>query len=588
MGEFHFSSRPNRASEIAWLHWGEEAFARAAAEDKPIILGISAVWCHWCHVMDETTYSDPDVIATIARDFVSVRVDNDERPDVNARYNMGGWPTTVFLAPDGSTLTGFTYVPPAQMRRALDEISHFFRENRESIAERTATMHPPRAVAPVNGADAPARETIDAVAQTITESYDAEYGGFGYAPKFPQPEVLEFLLHRWRSTNDATFFEMVARTMREMSRGGMYDHVEGGFFRYSTTRDWSVPHFEKMSEDHAGLLRVLSQLQLWAPHDDWRGTLESALRYVRSVLRDRATSLFAGSQDADEEYFALDLAGRTAHPAPYVDPRSYSNWTAALAGAFAWAATALDDDALAAESLATLDALHERARDGDGLLHHVLAPGEPPRIRGLLADQSAYLRALIDAYEHTGENRMLERAVACAAGVTRFFASGEGAFYDSARLEPTIGRLELRDRPIVENALMAESLLRLAVTTGEGAYRDAAGRALTFFADTYAQAGQFAAAWARALERFFAPEVSVKLAGPGLQSRGFRTAALRLPAPFVTLANGTAERTLAFVCRGTACAAPVDDPALIRAAYDGIAVETSAATARMIVGGQTP
>ena len=125
MNEFRFSPRPNRAHEIGWMAWGDDAFARARAENKPILLSISAVWCHWCHVMDETSYSDPTVIAGIAERFVPIRVDNDRRPDVNARYNMGGWPTTAFLAPDGTLLTGATYLPPDQMQRAIDEIARF-------------------------------------------------------------------------------------------------------------------------------------------------------------------------------------------------------------------------------------------------------------------------------------------------------------------------------------------------------------------------------------------------------------------------------------------------------------------------------
>ena len=140
MSEFRFSPRPNRAAEIGWMPWGEQAFARATAEDKPILLSISAVWCHWCHVMDETSYSDAGVIDAIEQSYVPVRVDNDARPDVNARYNMGGWPTTAFLAPDGTTLTGATYLPPQQMRRALDEIARFYAERKDEIAEHTVAL----------------------------------------------------------------------------------------------------------------------------------------------------------------------------------------------------------------------------------------------------------------------------------------------------------------------------------------------------------------------------------------------------------------------------------------------------------------
>ncbi len=572
MSEFHFSPRENRAGEIRWMPWGHAAFERAASEDKPILLGISAVWCHWCHVMDETSYSDPAIIDAINRDFIAVRVDNDERPDVNARYNMGGWPTTALLTPDGSIITGFTYLPPSQMQRALDEITRFYRESREQIAERAAELRD-RHGNLESANDTPLDASpIEAIVTAIAGGYDEEFGGFGNAPKFPQPEVLEFVLAYWRLHNDPHSFEIVARTMREMSRGGMYDHAEGGFFRYSTTRDWSVPHFEKMAEDHAGLLRVLAQLQTWAPHDDWRATLKSALSYVRHTLRDPKTSLFSGSQDADESYFALDLDARRTRNAPFVDRRSYSNWTAALAGAFAWASTALEDDVLGREAIATLDALHDTMRDESGLLYHVLAPGEAPRIRGLLIDQTAYLRALLDVHEHTGERRFLERAVAHAGATIDFFGASEGGFADHARLEAELGRLEIADRPIVENGLVAESLLRLSTLTGEAQWREAAEKALRLYANTYANAGPFAATYARALARYVSPEISVKLAGALEPTEPFRETAFRLPSPFVCIAtepNGAAAT--AYVCRGTVCAAPITDAAQIRAAYESVA-----------------
>ena len=222
--------------------------------------------------MDETSYSDSGVIEPINRDFVPVRVDNDRRPDVNARYNMGGWPTTAFLAPDGTTLTGATYLPPATDARA--------RSTRSLVSTPSAKARSRERAAELRRAarrTAPSREQrsrrrADSRAHRCSSSaaYDDEYGGFGDEPKFPQPEVHEFLLAEWRLSGEQRLYEMVARTMLAMARGGMYDHVEGGFFRYSTTRDWSVPHFEKMAEDHAGLLRVLATLALFAPTDDIR------------------------------------------------------------------------------------------------------------------------------------------------------------------------------------------------------------------------------------------------------------------------------------------------------------------------------
>jgi len=553
------------------MPWGDEAFARAAREDKPLLLSISAVWCHWCHVMDETTYSADGVIERINERFVPVRVDNDERPDINARYNMGGWPTTAFLAPDGTTLTGATYLPAADMQRALDQIDAFYRERKGEIAERSAELRNARigyeAHDPSVLGDVMVRTTVD----EITAGYDREFGGFGDAPKFPQPEVLDLLLVRWRSTGDARLYEMVSRTLHEMARGGMYDRVEGGFFRYSTTRDWSVPHFEKMADDHAGLLRVLAMMELWAHGSGLHDDLRSALAYVRTVLRDPQSGLFAGSQDADEAYFALPLEERRKRTAPFVDRRSYSNWTAGLAGAFAWASIALDDDALADEALQTLDALHERARDPDGLLYHVLAPGEPPRVRGLLTDAAAYVRALLDTYEVTGQPRMLERAVEHARIARERLEAEDGGFYDSAQFEAQLGRLEVRDRPIVENGVMAENLLRLAAITGDPELRACAGRALALYATTYARAGSFAATYARAIARYLAPQVTVRVTGPPASGGAFREAARRLTGAFTVVYGEPAGEVAAYVCVGTTCATPVHSAADLRAAYESVA-----------------
>jgi len=137
---FHFSPRPNRAGEIAWNEWSAQAFERAQREDKPVLLGISAVWCHWCHVMDETSYSDPAVIQVINDRFVPIRVDNDQRPDINARYNMGGWPTTAFLTPNGEVMAGMTYVPPDQMRDVLNQVSTYYRDNKQDIEHKLAQI----------------------------------------------------------------------------------------------------------------------------------------------------------------------------------------------------------------------------------------------------------------------------------------------------------------------------------------------------------------------------------------------------------------------------------------------------------------
>ena len=575
----------SRSEGIAWQGWGTAAFEQARREDKPVLLSISAVWCHWCHVMDRTSYADAEVIETIVRSYVPIRVDNDHRPDINARYNQGGWPTTAFLTPDGVLIAGATYLPPEQMRRALGEIAQFYREHRDEIAARTLEVpQRPGEIARTAGTRIDA-SIPDRIRARIVDAYDETYAGFGDAPKFPMTEALDFLLFEHRCSGDPRLYEIVAKTMLAMAGGGMYDPVEGGFFRYSTTRDWSVPHFEKMTEDHAGLLRLLAQLVSSTRNAAFRPTLLSAIGYVREVLRDPRTHLFAGSQDADEAYYALPLDQRRARAAPYVDRTSYSNWSAAMAGAFALAGHALDDERLAVEAEATLDVLHAQLGDGVGLLHHFIEPGAAPRVRGLLADQSAYLRALLDAHEYGGQPRFLQRARVLAQRIVEHFSSPGGGFYDSAGFEAPLGALRLRDCPLGENAILAESFMRLAQMEGDSLWRATALRILEAYAGSFERMGLFAAPYARAVRRFLQPESTVVLVGSPQETQELREAAhaLALPplvvrtvdtADAAALAARSLERSLhpvAYLCTAQTCAAPARTGAQLRDRFDQLA-----------------
>lgn len=571
MSNFHFSPRPNRAHEIQWQEWSPAAFELAAHSDRPVLLAISAVWCHWCHVMDETTYSDPAVIAAINNGFVAIRVDNDQRPDVNARYNMGGWPTTAMLTPQGAILTGATYLPPPQMLRALQSVNAFYHNNRTSIEERAAEQQQ----RPAHNSAQPGAldmEIVTSTLQAIESVYDDAYGGFGSEQKFPQTEVLEYLLLEHARNSSVRPLEMVTKTMLGMSRGGMYDHAEGGFFRYSTTRDWSVPHFEKMLEDHGGLLRVLAGLLRAGSNADFHATARSAVGYLRTTLRNPGSPLYGGSQDADESYFEQPLAQRRLREGPYIDRTVYVNWNASLASAFCSLAHAMDDDALRVEACAMLDALAAEFLDDDGLYYHFRAQDDTaPRVRGLLTDQAAVLRACLDAHESTGEARFLERAIALAGRIHVAFGADQGGYYDHASFEEVLGALQFADRPLSENSSVADSFLRLHAMTHDAELRERALRALQVYASTYLRAGTFAAPYARAVLRYLSPVVTARLTGVPAQGQELRDAARRLPDPLVTIYGDEPNEVVqAFICRETACAAPVRSATALRVAYDSL------------------
>jgi uncharacterized protein len=583
MTHFHFSPRPNRAHEIAWRSWSTETFAEAQAADKPILLSLSAVWCHWCHVMDETSYSDSDVIATINKAFIPIRVDADQRPDINARYNAGGWPTTAFLTPDGSILNAQTYLPPEGIRTIIDVILEAYHKRRDEITEALARRHKHLLVVKPPSTD-PLDPSILSVTRTaIEDAFDEEHGGFGQEPKFPQTDVLEFVTLEFKRTKDTRMERILSKTLHAMSHGGSYDHIEGGFFRYSTTRDWSIPHFEKMAEDHAGLIRAYALAWRALGTNALRETLLSALSYVRSVLRDHSSGLFAGSQDADEAYYASSLQERRAMQAPYIDRTSYTNWSASLAGAFAIAGGVLSDDCLTTESLQTLDTIATSLLDDQGLCYHFQIPGQQPRLSRQLTDQTAYLRALLDAYEVTGESRLLTRALALAEKIDTIFTEEDGSLVDHAN--DAQGLLSIRITPLPENASFADSLLRLSVITLQARYRERAHALLGVFTNRYASYQTFAAPYASAVARYLHGGTGVTILGTSQASAPLREAARRLPEPFLVTATFSENDPLigqrglramlgtpvAYICRGTACGAPVTEPAGIRMAFDALA-----------------
>src|SRR6185369_12946379 len=255
---------------IQWNEWGEEAFATAQRENKPILLDIGAVWCHWCHVMDRESYDDPEVARIVNERFVAVKVDRDERPDIDSRYQVavsaisgqGGWPLTAFLTPDGKPFYGGTYFPPQEhygrpsFRRVLLSISDAYREKGEDVAEQARLVE-----AAIAKSDAPSGQAtvssrgVDDIIKSAVNMFDSSNGGFGNAPKFPHPSILDLLIDRYSRTKDDGIREIFTATLEKMAHGGVYDQLAGGFHRYSVDEHWIVPHFEKMSYDNSELLK---------------------------------------------------------------------------------------------------------------------------------------------------------------------------------------------------------------------------------------------------------------------------------------------------------------------------------------------
>jgi uncharacterized protein YyaL (SSP411 family) len=298
---------------IDWHAWGPEPFAAARAGDRPVLLDIGAVWCHWCHVMDGESYEDPTLAEFLNQHFVCVKVDRDERPDVDARYQravqiltqQGGWPLTAFLTPDGEVFYGGTYFPPdgkygrPGFRTVLESVLEAWRARRGQVGAQALAI---RRVLEQNldqgsgGELSPA--ILDRAVDTIRRVFDPVHGGFGRAPKFPHPAGLALLLARLRDDGRPELRTVIERTLDGMADGGIHDHLGGGFHRYSVDAEWIVPHFEKMSYDNSELLRIYLDAYAAFGTERYAGVARGIVRWVREVLAD-AGGGYGSSQDAD-------------------------------------------------------------------------------------------------------------------------------------------------------------------------------------------------------------------------------------------------------------------------------------------------
>lgn len=319
---------------VDWHEWGEAAFAKARAENKPVLLDIGAVWCHWCHVMDRESYEDPEIAEIINGHYIAVKVDRDERADVDARYQaavaamsgQGGWPLTAILTPDGKPFFGGTYFPKDErygrpgFGHVLRTLAHAYHERKDEVLESAdSVMAAIEYSESFSGRSADLRTGIPGkLVQSALQQFDKHYGGFGTQPKFPHPAMLDLLLDHVTRMGDEAAHHAVRLTLDRMASGGMYDHLAGGFHRYSVDERWVVPHFEKMLYDNSELLKnYVHSFQSFVDSEDARVAGEIVL-WMDTLLSDRERGGFYASQDADK---SLD------------DDGDYFTWTRAEAAA---------------------------------------------------------------------------------------------------------------------------------------------------------------------------------------------------------------------------------------------------------------
>ncbi len=509
--------------EIAWAEWGPEVFARAKAEEKPILLHIGATWCHWCHVMDLDTWSRPNVARIVAERFIAVRVDTDHRPDVNERYNQGGWPSIAILDAGGEVLVGRLYMPPHEAIPLL--LSATDPAQRWSVAVRPE--EPPGA--PIVSAE---------VYAAVQKAYDPYHGGFGEIEKFPHTQVTEWLLDRRQRGQDEG--GMLAPSLAGMAGRGLVDVEEGGFFRYCTQDDWTVPHYEKLLEDQARLVRLFVRADVHRP------VVAAAVRWMIGTLWRDEVLAFAGSMDADEAYYARPLATRGEPPS--VDPTVVAGWNGLAITALVHAGCAWERPGLlslarrAAGSLLTLV-------DAEGAVHRTRGG-----IVGLAEDQASVAQAFLVLAQVDGDSAWLDAGARVLGWARSHLVDGRGGFMDSRPLDE--GLLRQARRSLHANAALGEAAWRFGVISGDASWlamATEAGEAALAEGDRY---GFMAAPAAALAERLTRTSVLVKVNDDGLTRRLYNAVDSEVIVLRVRQGVPTGK---AMACGPKSCALPTSD-----------------------------
>ena len=428
--------------------------------------------------MDQTSYSDPRVMELVNSRFIPVRVDVDRRPDVSRRYNQGGYPSLAILDHRGTLIAGRIYTPPDELLPILRQVSDGYPANVPALASRDYPV-PAGAVGsyPASGGDSPAARVL----ARLLELEDAMCGGFGDEPKQPAWEGITFLLARYAHSGDMRLLAAATDALDGIV-AGLYDGRDQGFFRYSVSRDWKVPHYEKMLPTNAGLIGACLEARQ-ATGRDYHVAASGAIEYLFHTLYDEEAGLFYASQDAGEEYYRLPWKDRTPGLAPAIDRTFYADWNAAAASALIRAYEVLGDETCLEAAARVLERLWSDAgadgAPGRGLRHVVGAAGPQPRY---LADQAQAARAFLDLHQATGGPEWLARAVELARVSREMFAVPGGGYGDVFQEPGISGPAPAPELPLLENSWMAESLIKLSLLTGDGAYEEEARRVLEAFA----------------------------------------------------------------------------------------------------------
>jgi uncharacterized protein YyaL (SSP411 family) len=492
-----FSPNPNRANLIRWHEWGDDPFAKAQAEDKPVMLFLTAFWCRFCQRMDEGAFSDDENIALLNVYFIAIRAEDMQRPDVNTRYNLNGWPTIAFMTPEGELLGAANYLPSEEFGNLLARLYTAYHEKKHDIRSPGSTPAEPsssKSAAATPGH--PNHSSLEAVTTVIMELADRVHGGYGGGQKFIHPEANDFLLSRYEATKDAYYLDHVCLTLDRMRAGEIHDHEGGGYFRTCSNADWSRPHREKLLGEQVGLLANCLRTFRLTQRSEYARMAEDIIGYIDRKLTDFANQSFYGCQDflrnetrkdlSAEEYFTI------------IDDCVYIDANAQAITTYLEAAAILGKPGYKERALKALDFLWDHCRCSDGGMFHYF--DGTARIPGLLNDQTRTGTALIEAHRATGEAKYLERAKESAEFILARLKNPDGGYYDLA--VPGSAYLSFRHTLIEQNGAAASFFRALAEATGNLRYRDAALWALSAFTGDFNSYGIHAAGFGQGLNEF--------------------------------------------------------------------------------------
>jgi uncharacterized protein YyaL (SSP411 family) len=562
------------SNPVDWYPWGEEAFARAKKENKPLFVSIGYSTCHWCHVMEQESFSDPAIARLMNEAFVSIKVDREERPDLDAVYlavtrtltGDAGWPNNVILTPDGKPFFAASYIPKEKFRALIPRIAAQWSEQRERVVANaemiTRTL---TATASASGGDddggpkAAAPQVLERGYRQLAARFDAQHGGFLPAPKFPAPHHLMFLLRWWQRSGDARALEMVETTLRAMRAGALWDAKGYGFHRYASDAGWREPHYEKMLYDQALLALAYLEAYQATGRAEHAQTARDIFTYVLRDLRAPGGAFYA-AQDADEAYYTAK--DRTKLRAPGRDEKVIADWNGLMIAALAFGANVLDEPRYAQAAARAADAVVSKRRR--------------------FLDDSAFLVwGLLNLYEATFDVRHLQQAIALNEEATRLFRDEKGRFfitpYDA---QPLLVRpRETMDGAIpAGNSVQLMNLVRLARITARPEYEKQAGELLAATRDEIGLAPSASTHLLSALDFVAGPSREIVLSGGDV--RAMRRAVFsrfapnkvvvhRPPgkappitriAPYTLHQRPLGGKTTAYVCTNYLCRLPVTDP----------------------------